>query len=241
VGLLAFTAIVVSSRWSGADYAIAVALGGLIVGLQEIRLPAPFWWGIAFVAWAYLTSPFAMSPDQAQATALDRLKVMLIFLVVLNALRTDKHLFIFLLVLVGSFIIYPARGALLNYVHGDTVYGRTVWNKIYSNPNDLASMGLLAIGAALAIASGAAQKPLVRWGSAISVGIMLLVVLLTQSRGGFLGLMVGYGLPFLKRFFKRPMIPVYATLALALGLAILPDSIVPYFFPNGIVFLQAIT
>jgi len=224
-GLLGFTAIVVTSRWSGADYAIALALGGLIAGMQRARFPAPFWWGVALVAWAYLTSPFAMSPDQAQATALERLKVMLIFLVVLNALRTDKHLFIFLLVLVGSFIIYPARGALLNYVHGETVFGRIIWNKIYSNPNDLAGLALLAMGAALAIASGVAQRALIRWGSAVAVGIILLVILLTQSRGGFLGLMVGYGPPFLKRCFKRPMVPICATLALALALAILPDSL----------------
>lgn len=224
-GLMAFTTLVVTSRWSGAEYAIAFAMIGLFVGIQGARFPTPFWWGISLVAWAYLTSFFAMSPDLAQATALGRLKVMLIFLVVMNALRTEKQLLIFLLVIVGSFIVYPARGALLNYIHGDTLFGRTVWNMIYSNPNDLASIALLTMGAALSVASGTEQKAIIRLGCAASAGIILLVTLLTQSRGGFLGLLVGFGPPFIKRFFKRPIVPICATIAVAVGIAILPDSL----------------
>lgn len=225
VFLAIFTVLVVTARWPGAYIPMMLALAGMLVGSDKIRFPAPFWWGMAIIAWAFTTSFFAMSPELARSTLIDRFKVMLIFLVVMNAIRTERQLWLYLLVVVGSFMIYPARGALLNYIHGDLLEGRTTWNHIYSNPNDLAAMSVLATGAALSIATAKAQKKVVRWSMAGCVAILIVVTLLTESRGGFIGLMIGLGPPLLVRAVKRPAIAIYALIAFSIGLTILPGSL----------------
>lgn len=225
VGLVVFTLIVVSSRWSGADIAIAFALLGMLIGRQRIRIPSPFWWGVGLVAWAYVTSIVAMSPAQAQSTAYERLKVMVIFLVVMNALRSQKQLRVYLLIILGAFMLYPARGALLNQMHGYTVFGRTSWNNIYANPNDLAAMAMLVMGVALTVATSRVERRLVRRGAAACAAILLLVILLTQSRGAITGLTIAFGTAVLRRLFKRPMIAVYITIAIVVGANVLPQSL----------------
>ena len=157
VALLAFTVIVVTARWGGAEAAIGIALLGLLASGSDIRVPRPFLWGVVLIAWAFATSPLAISPDLAQATVVDRLKLIAIFWVVMNAIRTERQLRIFLMIFVASFLIYPARGAILNYLHGETLFGRAIWNHIYNNPNDLAAMALLALGAALSRSAWAYQ------------------------------------------------------------------------------------
>lgn len=204
---------------------MVLALACLVFGRDRIRFPAPFWWGVAIVVWAFGTSFFAMAHEVARDTLVERIKVMLIFLVVMNAIRTEKQLRFYLLVVIGSFMIYPARGALLNYIHGDLLQGRATWNFIYSNPNDLAAMAILAMGAALSIATAKAQAKAVRWSAAACAAILILVTLLTESRGGFVGLVVGLGPPVLVRAVRRPGTPIYALIALTIGLAILPDTL----------------
>jgi O-antigen ligase len=93
--------------------------------------------------------------------------------------------------------------------------GRAIWNKMYNNPNDLGAIALLMLGSALAIATVKTQSARVRQAAAALVALTLLIILLTQSRGVFLGLLVGFGPPLLARLRKRPTgtAPVLAILA----------------------------
>jgi O-antigen ligase len=87
---------------------------------------------------------------------------------------------------------------------GETRIGRIIWNNIYSNPNDLGAIALLMLGLALAIATVKTQEVWIRRAAAALVPVTLLIILLTQSRGVFLGLLAGFGPPLLSRVRKRP-------------------------------------
>jgi O-antigen ligase len=142
------------------------------------------------------------------------LKALVIFFVVVNVLRTPQQLRFYILLILVAFVIYPARGTLLGYVSGNTIVGRAVWNKIYINSNDLAAITLLMLGLALAIATVKTQHALVRRAAAALVPVTILIILLTQSRGVFIGLLFGFAPPLLARLRKRPSgtVPVLVVL-----------------------------
>jgi len=121
-------------------------------------------------------------------------------------------------------VIWPARGTLKNYVTGNTIFGRAIWNKMYKNSNDLAAITLLMLGLALAIATVKTQSVRVRRAAIALVPLTLLIILLTQSRGAFLGLLVGFGPSLLASLRKRPslMAPVLAVLV---GVAVLVPAV----------------
>ena len=61
IGLILFTASVISARFSFAQLGIAVAIIGLVFKSRELRFPGTFWWGVAYVVWAAVTTSFAIS------------------------------------------------------------------------------------------------------------------------------------------------------------------------------------
>jgi O-antigen ligase len=223
VGLAIFTFFFVSSRWAGfTEVGIGIALLGLIIRPQNLRFPAPAGWALAFLLWALVTSFFALSPETARAELLERLKSLVIFFVVINVLRTPRQLRFYILLVLVAFMIYPARGALQNYVTGNTTFGRVIWNKIYSNPNDLAAMTLLTTGLALAIATVRTERRRVRWAVGLCVPVMIAIVLLTQSRGVFIGLIVGFAPVLLAQIRKRPSFALPVIIAVVLTGVLVP-------------------
>jgi hypothetical protein len=92
---------------------------------------------------------------------------------------------------VGSIIIwgmYPIRGTIFSFFlyHGD-VQGRAAWNYIYANPNDLAGLCLLQLSMALGmLASREARVGAL--GMKFAVALLVLIIILTQSRGAVIAL-----------------------------------------------------
>ena len=223
VGLAIFTFFDVTSRWSDlfTEFGIYLALFGLLLRPQDLSFPPPLRWALALLLWMALTAVLAIAPETAGDALVERLKALVIFFVVINTLRTPQQLRFYLLLILVAFLIYPVRGALQNYVHGYTVFGRAIWNKIYANANDLASITLLMTGLALSIATVKTQSSRVRWAVALTVPVMLTLLLLTQSRGAFLGLLVGFGPPVLARIRKRPALLAGPVLIVACVIAVL--------------------
>jgi O-antigen ligase len=205
-GLAFFTFFFVTSRLPDlfTEFGIYLALLGLLVRPQGLGFPSPLRWAVFFLLWALVTALFAISSETAWLALNERLKSLVIFFVVVNVLRSPQQLRFFALLILVAFVIYPARGTLLGYLRGNTVAGRAVWNNIYSNSNDLAAITLLMLGLAVAIATVKTQNARIRWAAAALVPVALLIILLTQSRGVFLGLLVGFGPPLLARLRKRP-------------------------------------
>src|SRR5262249_24913814 len=160
---------------------------------QGVGFPAPVRWALVFLLWAFVTALQAITPELAWQVLIERLKALVIFFVVVNTLRTPQQLRIFILLILLAFVIYPPPATLLNYIRVERLFGRAIWNKMYSNPNDLGAISLLMLGLALAIATVKTQSVHVRRAAAALVPVTLLIILLTQSRGVFLGLLVGFG------------------------------------------------
>jgi O-antigen ligase len=205
-GLMIFTFCFVTARLPElfTEVGIYLALLGLVFQPQGLSFPAPLRWALAFLLWAMVTASVAIDPPTAWPALIERLKALVIFFVVVNTVRTPQQLRWYILLILLAFVIYPARGALLNYVTGNTLVGRAIWNKMYSNPNDLGAIALLMLGLALAVATVKTQDIRVRRAAAVLVPVTLLIILLTQSRGVFLGLLVGFGPAVLRRLRKRP-------------------------------------
>ena len=216
-GLLIFTFFFISARFPNlfTEVGIYMALLGLVLRPQGVTFPAPMRWAVAYLLWVLMTVFSAIAPDTALDAYIERLKALAIFFVVLNVLRTPQQLRFYILLILVAFAVFPARGTLQNYVSGYTAMGRAVWNKVYSNSNDLAAMTLLVLGLALAIATVKTQGVWVRRAAAALVPVTLVVILLTQSRGVFIGLLVGFAPPLLARLMKRPsaIAPVLTVLA----------------------------
>ena len=58
----------------------------------------------------------------------------------------------FLAFWLACFAFYPVRGALFNYyLYHENLFGRAIWNYIFSNPNDLAAFCILQLSMALGL------------------------------------------------------------------------------------------
>jgi hypothetical protein len=132
--------------------------------------------------------PLASDPAEAWAAWLDYAKVVTMFVVMVNVLRTESRLrAMWWLALLVSLIL--SANAVLDYhagrFAGDRVEG--VIGSLFENPNDLAlhlvTMVPLAAGL-LFVARGMAGKALY----AAAAGLMTLAVVVTYSRGGLLAL-----------------------------------------------------
>jgi O-antigen ligase len=226
-GLTIFTFCFVTARFPSlfTEVGIYLALLGLVLRPQDVTFPPPTRWAVVFLLWALVTVFFSIEPETAIDAYIERLKALVIFFVVVNTLRTPQQLRFYILLILVAFLIYPARGTLLNYVRGYHPFGRAVWNKMYGNGNDLAAMTLLMLGSALAIATVKGQNARVRQAATALVPVTLLIILLTQSRGVFLGLLVGFGPPLVARLRKRPSGTVAAVLiVVALLAALVPQA-----------------
>jgi O-antigen ligase len=214
LGLCVFTFVIVTFYVRIAEVGIVIAMVGLLLGAGTLRLPFPVWLYGAFVLWAFVASFASPYADVARDQVFEHLKLLLIMLIVVNALRTEGQLRFYLLFFLACFILFPVRGTLLSFATGNSVFGRALWNYIYNNPNDLAALCLLALGVALGVAFSSAG--VTRLGAAAGAILLLGVILLTQSRGAIIGLAAGMGVAFVGLGLRRPR---FLVLAIVLGIA----------------------
>ncbi len=200
LGLCIYSFAIITFKFPVAQLGIAVGVAGLFMGGNPVRMPTPFLLFSAFLLWALITSFISPFSDVAIDAVMERCKLLIIILLALNAFQTEGQLRFYLLFVLGCFMLFPARGT---FIGGDTVMGRVVWNFIYNNPNDLAALSLLALGIALAITFSEAAWTYVRLGAVFSAVLLLIVILRTQSRGTFLGLVVATAPAFIPMLFKQ--------------------------------------
>lgn len=196
---------------------------------------------VLFMAlWAVLTIPIAKDPARAWATFNDTfIKVVLIFIVMVNTLRTQTRLkgLMWLSIGVGVLLSYQALG---HYQRGEfNVEGYRVnvdFGGMFGNPNDMAIH--LVIFAPIAIALGIASKSnLSKIVYFTSAAMMVAGNMVTQSRGGFLGLIATGGILIWKLAKKQRLqvILISAVLGVAL-IALAPGNygmrILSIFYPE---------
>jgi probable O-glycosylation ligase (exosortase A-associated) len=161
--------------------------GRLIPHVREVYL-------VLFLAlFALLSVPFADDPNRAWLTCSDYLKVVVMFIVMVSVVRTPKRLggLLFLVLAVSCYLGFDA---IAKYQAGNFAYdGYRVaggLGNLFQNPNDLALhlVTIFPIVVGLLLFSRNIFMKLLYAGFGI---LMLVTIVLTYSRGGFLGLVAG--------------------------------------------------
>ncbi|MGH9932730.1 MAG: O-antigen ligase family protein, partial [Pyrinomonadaceae bacterium] len=151
--------------------------------LREVKL------AVALLLTGLLSIPLALDPTRAFQSTVEFFKVIVMFIVMVNVVRTEKRLqWLIFLVLFVSCVLSLA--ALNDYAHGNlAMEGRRIAGLIgglFSNPNDLALhlVTMIPISLALFLGSrGALKKTLYL----ICSLVLMVGMVVTFSRGGFLG------------------------------------------------------
>jgi putative inorganic carbon (HCO3(-)) transporter len=189
-GFLLYLLVITSYRLPLGGLAIAVALYALVAQRGPVRFPPYLGWLTAFGIWAFLAAMQSDYSDLVQPQLVDLLKLCLIVLVAANAMRTRAQMRLFMVFFLGCFALWPLRGAMFNFFlyHSD-MDGRAIWNQLYGNPNDLGAIALLQLSMAVMLLESE-PKGWVRRCAVLGVILIPMLILMTQSRGVFLGLLV---------------------------------------------------
>jgi O-antigen ligase len=142
-----------------------------------------------------------------------------------NVIRNGWRARVFAIFFLACYALYPVRGTLFNYfIAGYTRFGRALWNYIYENSNDLAALTFLPLSMAIALAL-TEKKGWVRLAALAGCGVLPLVILLTQSRGALIALVVSMLLFFIMHSSKKRLRTFLTAVALAVfTLPFVPDS-----------------
>jgi O-antigen ligase len=158
--------------------------GTLSVRPREVTLV------LLLTLFALLSLPLAINPGEGWEAFVEYLKVVSMFVVMVNVVRTERRLkMLLLLVLAASLMVSVA--AINDYRAGNlTVSGERVGGIVggmFGNPNDLALhlAMMIPIAFGLMLSTRGIVKRLVYVGGALLMGAALVV---TFSRGGFLGM-----------------------------------------------------
>ena len=195
--------------------------GNLTARPREVNLV------LLFCVTGLLSIPLAASPGEAWDTFNDPLlKVVLMFIVMVNVVRTERRL-LWLLLLALSVGVVLSVGAINDfragrlYVGGDRIQG--IIGNLFGNPNDLALYLVTTIPLAVALlyASRNVLGKLVYLTGAV---LMVVGVILSFSRGGFLALL-GMGSMLLWKLGRRNRLAVVIAVVVFAGvLALAPGS-----------------
>jgi len=148
---------------------------------------------MVLVGISFMLMPFSPAPGESWDFFNDTFsKVVIVFILMVNLLDSHKRLFsLFNVLLVGA--LWIAYGAIQTYIEGKYLLiakGITriagVGGGMFGNPNDLANALDMVIP--LAIALGLSRKGVLRWIYFGAAAVLALGVLITFSRGAFLGL-----------------------------------------------------
>jgi putative inorganic carbon (hco3(-)) transporter len=222
VGLLGYTVATVTYALPIGEASMAFALLGIILSWRSIRLPTFLVLFAIFIAWSMVGYSFSLYPEAVRDSVGTAVRIWLIAFVAVNAIRTPAQLRFYLIFVLACFAMYPARGAIFNYIGGYTVWGRALWNQAFGNPNDLAALTFLP----LAIAAGlfATEKNrLFRYGALASLVVLPVLILMTQSRGAFIALAIIALVVFVGHRRKARLLIGAAGLALVTFVTV-PDS-----------------
>jgi putative inorganic carbon (hco3(-)) transporter len=224
VGLLGYILAITTYRLPIGDISMVVALIGLAVQRERLRVPGVLIGLGLFLAWSAVGYTLTDEPQVVYLRLQTVGKLWLIALVASNALRTREQIRFFVVFWLGCFAFYPIRGAIFNYyIYGETLFGRAKWNYVFSNPNDLAAYCILQLAMALGFLGLEGRGP-VRRATLLGLAVIPLVILLTRSRGAFLG-STGFILMVVLGNRKRGKAIVVTAFLAALVIAIAPPDV----------------
>ncbi len=174
---------------------------------------------IALALLALASTTWAINLQVARFTSIELLKMVALYLTLVNVVNTPARFRGICLTLVIASMI-ASIGVIQWFLRGaDLVEGfRSRWLGVYADPNHMAMDLGLVVPLALSFVTRRTQKPLIRILAAIAGILAVTALVLSHSRGGFIGLCVALVLwMFLSN--QRIQAGVVAAL-LAIGLAL---------------------
>ena len=171
---------------------LVIALGALsmmVIELGQMRQSFKLMWPqgallLALLGVCVISTFDAVYVRHSVDQTTDFGKVVLVYLLIENVVTTERRLRIVMLAMVlGG--LFPAIGTISHYRAGILQeHSRAAWRGIFSNPNEAAYGILILVPIALAVASNSRRSiRIALWGI---VGIYILGIFFTFSRGGFL-------------------------------------------------------
>ena len=223
-GFLLYLLVITSYRLPLGEVAIGLSLAGLAFQKGGIRFPAYLGWFIAFAGWSVLVTTQSAYPEWSRPDLILVIKECLIVFAAANALQTRGQVRLFMVFFLGCFALFPLRGAMFNFfIYHSDMQGRAIWNLLYSNPNDLGAMALLQLSMATALLASE-PKGWVRWSAIAGVIALPMLILMTQSRGVFLGLSVFVVIAFFGQR-RRVRLALRLAVVAAILVSIAPSSV----------------
>jgi O-antigen ligase len=224
VGFIVYLFIVVTYKLPLTEVALGIALFGILLQ-GHVRVPPAVVWFAIFLFWASFGVLQSDYGEAAREAWINRAKLWVVMLVAVNAMRSRAQVRFALLVFLVSFAVFPARATLVMYASGARVFGRAVGPYTYANPNDLAAVCLLALAIALALVTTERKRSLTWFGALASVGTIMMIILMTQSRGAFLALVIMLTPTVVSHVRKSPRSLIGFALAGVLIVAFAPEGV----------------
>ena len=222
-GLAIYLFCVHSFKLPIASAGIGIGLLGVLSHPKELTFPAPLLWMAAFLVWAAFGSTLSGYASEPGYGVIDFLKILLIFFIALNSAKTSSQLALFIGLWVLMFSLYPARGTYFNFLAGISTFGRYGWNFSFENFNDLAAYTIFNLALAGFLLAGRYPKWVRTCALAACAGFALLIII-TQSRGAFIGLVVAFTFMLIRSRSRTKLIR-FAGFA-ALGIALMAPGAV---------------
>jgi O-antigen ligase len=192
VGLAAFVFylwLVHSYKLPAGEIAVLLLGVGVLLRGGSLRFPALLQLFLALIVWSAASLITTTSTTVTTDALIDLAKLWVITFCVVNVVRTAAELRFVMIAWLAVFALYPVRGALYNqYICHCTEFGRVAWNFQFNNPNDLAALSIIPLGIAAGIATVEKKTKIFRIAALIGVGVLALLVMLTQSRGAILAI-----------------------------------------------------
>lgn len=164
-------------------------------------------WGLVFASLRW-----SLYPAATEFAAVELLKWVLVYLTMVNLVTTERRLLLVCLALiVGS--IFTSRGVIAWHHAGvDMVEGyRSRWVGVYADPNRMAMSVGIVVPLAVAFLVRKQSTWLVRGMCGLAAALAVTAMVLSYSRGGFLGLVAAAGTwVLLERNLTRTLVVVVA-------------------------------
>ncbi|WP_373065417.1 O-antigen ligase family protein [Gemmatimonas sp.] len=203
--------------------AIVVASVALLARIETIRIFRGLVLLGAFVGWCWMAFLASAQKDAALDPTWTFTKVWLISFIGYNVIRSQRQWKFFLAFALCCFLLFPLRGAFINYFGGNSTFGRALWNRAYGNPNDLAGFGILFLGfaGALTVLSKSLYLRLAGLGAA---SLILTLILFTQSRGALVGIALAVSIGFWSKL-RNPRVVGALAVMVMVGAMAAPASV----------------
>ncbi len=179
---------------------------------------------LLFLVWAFASILWSVREDVSLLTAIDLFKLVAIYFVIINVVDTLKRLATLCagMVLASS---VAACGAINWYRLGiDLSEGfRARWVGVYTDPNHMAMNMLVVVPLAVAFIARKQTSLLLKLGCLVAAGLAVTAMVLSHSRGGFIGLAIALAVWALREKRKVQALVVGAVMGVAL-LVLAPES-----------------